>query len=288
MEKLLVPLDGSATAEAVLPHLKRLIRRDMEVVLVRAVPVPVSRRTMPPLRPDDKEPKAYLAQAKAVVEDFGCPVRALVVVGDPADAILEAATAEDASMILMATHGATGLKRVLFGSVAEMVLRRAAVPVLVVHPFRVGGLLKPLKVSASPIRRILVPVDGDSFAVAALPSVARFAERFDATVVLVHAMVPEKGAHLERLREISDTIEKDGIPVDFRFQEGDPVASILRIAEQEDVDLVVMATHGRRGLSRLLRGSVTEAVLRRSERPLLVVPAARKAAGRRLKERSVP
>lgn len=287
METLLVPLDGSATAEAALPHLKRLVGRDGEVILLRAVPLPVTRRGLPPARPDDREARAYLDQAKALVQDFGFAVRTRVLVGDPADAILAVAAEESPAMIVMATHGATGLRRVLFGSVAQAVLRDAAVPVLVVHPFRPGGLLKPLKVGGTPIRRILVPVDPDGFAVAALPAVQRLAERFDAALVLVHAMDASRGAHLERLRRMADPLEKEGIPVDFRFQQGDPVESILRLAEKEDVDLVVMASHGRRGLSRLLRGSVTEAVLRKSERPLLVVPAAR-ARARRPVRRAAP
>lgn len=287
METLLVPLDGSATAEAALPHLKRLVGRDGEVILLRAVPLPVTRRGLPSARPDDREARAYLDQAKALVQDFGFAVRTRVLVGDPADAILAVAAEESPAMIVMATHGATGLRRVLFGSVAQAVLRDAAVPVLVVHPFRPGGLLKPLKVGGTPIRRILVPVDPDGFAVAALPAVQRLAERFDAALVLVHAMDASRGAHLERLRRMADPLEKEGIPVDFRFQQGDPVESILRLAEKEDVDLVVMASHGRRGLSRLLRGSVTEAVLRKSERPLLVVPAAR-ARARRPVRRAAP
>lgn len=281
MERLLVPLDGSATAESVFPHLKRLLRSHLEVVLLRAVPEPMSRRTVPPLGPLQREAETYLERAKSLVEIFGCPVRTIMAAGDPADAILDAASREQVAMILMATHGATGLKRVLFGSVTENVLRRTTVPVLVVHPFAQGGLLEPLKVSGLPFRRILVPVDPGVLAAGALPAVTTLAERFDATVILIHAMDPESGGHLEQLRRIADPLEHRGIPVDVRFQEGDPVESILRIAAQEDVDLVAMASRGRRGLSRRLRGSVTEAVLRRSARPLLVIPAATKRLDRR-------
>lgn len=277
-ERMLVPLDGSSTAEAVLPHLKRLLREDAEVVLVRAVPVPLSRREIPPLRPDDRAARAYLDRAASLLQDYGYRVRTIVAVGDPADVILEAAEKEEPTLIVMATHGATGLKRVLYGSVAEAVLRRTTIPVLIVHPFQPGGLLKPLRVATLPIRRILVPVDPDSFVRAALPAVGSLAERFDAMILMVHAMAPEKGGRLDRLRSVAGVLEARGIPVDFRFHEGDPVRAILGIAEEENVDLVAMASHGRRGLSRLLRGSVTEAVLRRSRRPLLVVPGSRKAA----------
>lgn len=139
--RVLVPLDGSAEAEAVLPVVLRLAGPlGMEVSLVRAVPrIPVTvsegagRATLAEVTRVREEAESYLADVCARWSAAGLRVTTTVRAGDPAREIVAASRDGDADLIAMTTHGRSGLGRILFGSVAEEVLRTADVPVLAVR-----------------------------------------------------------------------------------------------------------------------------------------------------------
>jgi nucleotide-binding universal stress UspA family protein len=140
MRRILVPLDGSRVSESALETLPWLaLSRDLEILLLRVVqPVKPVRL----LRDADPAAQTAFAHEKAGAEQYlgrvarrlarrGTAIRTLVREGDPAALIVDTARTHDASLIAMSTHGRTGLGRVLLGSVAEGVLRRAEVPVLI-------------------------------------------------------------------------------------------------------------------------------------------------------------
>jgi nucleotide-binding universal stress UspA family protein len=194
-------------------------------------------------------------------------------------------------MIAMATHGATGIKRILLGSVAEVILRKSPVPVFVVRPFWTEKESPPESSEAAPMRNLLVPVDGSDLAELAVPSALELARLFEARAILLRVLdesresdaAEVRGAE-EHLEAISRTFERRGIDTFVLVQKGDPVEEILKTVRFHHADLIVMTTHGRSGLSRLVTGSVTEQVLRRATVSLLVV----RASKTRRREPSLP
>ncbi len=135
-KRILVPLDGSELAEAVLPHALALAKSTgAELVLLRVAFVPI----LPGIDPIEvqatavEEAENYVAAAAKPLQAHGVKVEAKIRYGDPVDEILDHVTRDHIDLIAMATHGRTGLKRVVLGSVSEHVLRRASVPVLLVR-----------------------------------------------------------------------------------------------------------------------------------------------------------
>jgi nucleotide-binding universal stress UspA family protein len=202
-----------------------------------------------------------------------------------------------ADLVAMATHGRSAAGRWPYGSVADGVLQRASVPVLLVpkHVTTEWPNDGPL--------RILVPLDGSELSEAVLTPVAAFARRLGATLVLVRVVIwpPYAQAnpgelliaedwdnelaaariYLARVVDRFQTTEILGsgppLPdVRYRAELGRPAEGVIvRVAEDERVDLVAMATHGRGGLARLMLGSVTTGVVQHANTPrLLVRPAA--------------
>jgi nucleotide-binding universal stress UspA family protein len=281
LERIIVALDGSLTAEAVLPHVRRILhRQDSEIILVRAVvPAPVENSI---LIADAAigVARSYLAGIQERLEREGVRVTSEVRVGTAISILLEVAEERRATMIAMATHGATGIKRILLGSTAEVVLRKSPVPVFVVRPFWTEEEGPPEASETAPMRNLLVPVDGSDLAELAVPSALELARLFEARAILLRVLeesreggAPDVREAEEHLDAIARTFERRGIDTFSLVQKGDPVEEIQKAVRFHHADLIVMTTHGRSGLSRLVTGSVTEQVLRRATVPLLVVRA---------------
>src|SRR6185503_8725655 len=190
-ERILVPLDGSPRAEAVLPQIARILKREDSEILLLGVPQPPSiafgTELAPPLIVDYRgETRTYLARLEKRWADEGIRVRALVEEGPPAGTILETAERENVTLIAMATHGRSGLARWVFGSVTEKVIRASAVPLLVLRSFPEAGAAAPA-VSA-PFGRILVPIV--HFHLRILPYIKEFAALFGSRVSLLHVVEP--------------------------------------------------------------------------------------------------
>lgn len=281
LERILVPLDGSEVAEAVLGQVCRLLRvKDASVILFEAVPVPVQPGVeYAPLLSDLKaEAERYVGALERQLRKEGVSVRGLVRVGGEATSVLDAARDEKATLIAMATHGRTGLSRFVFGSVAEKVVRASEIPILLVRSYKeaaVGADRTP--VQEIPFRRILVPIDGSEKSLAVLPHVKTFAKAVGASVLVLGVVEPTsegKAGEGEPLVRIAvKDLASEGIPVDPVIRLGDPASEILDATKRHGVDLLAMSTHGRSGPSRWVMGSVTEKVLRGATVPMLVVRA---------------
>jgi nucleotide-binding universal stress UspA family protein len=204
--------------------------------------------------------------------------------GDAAEEILRMADAIGADLIVMGTHGRTGLRRLLAGSVATAVLRGAHCAVLALRSHD-----RPR--DAKEIRVILHPTDASDGSEAALQVARSLARDLGSKLVLLHVVpleifpselaVPVDprafGDALEAVREALDGPDLK-YPVETRLVRGDAAAEILRMAREVGCDLIVMGTHGRTGLDRLLLGSVAESVLAKADCPVLVLKNARGAA----------
>jgi nucleotide-binding universal stress UspA family protein len=192
--------------------------------------------------------------------------------------IIDYGTDHNVDLILMGTHGRTGLNHLILGSIAERTLRVSPIPVLTVHR----------KTTIDPnIEKILVPTDGSETASKAAAHAIQIAAMTNGTLHIVHvvdltAFSGEygSGSVLNALeatgQQAVDTIIEHATEADIQSVEasvlsGSPSRAITDYATDRDIDLVVMGTHGRSSLDRLLIGSVTEKVVRLAKMPVLSV-----------------
>lgn len=199
----------------------------------------------------------------------------------PAEAIVEYAEAHDVDLVVAGTHGRRGLQRLLIGSVAEEVLRTAPCPVLTV---RTNGQ----RHAAWNVENILAPVDFSEGSEMAVRHARELALTYGAQITLLHAveevmypsaygmeMADVPGPEvIDRVEQSLATMAKERIGYEHVVVDsvvGYAPSVILDYQEEHDVDLTVISTHGRSGLERLLLGSVTERVVRRSSSPVFVV-----------------
>ena len=232
------------------------------------------------------------ATARALQAGVICEAKLLQTVdGGAAKTIVKEARDWPADLIVMGTHGRRGLRRLALGSDAETVLRTAPAPLLLVR-----DLAKRAGDRAGGYAKILVPVDGSDASKRGLREAARIASASRATLRLLHVVNelivgPEYlpllryEGFLASLREEANAILSDasvaarevGAACETVVLEtlGEEAAqSIVRQAQEWEADLIVMGTHGRRGLRRLALGSDAETVLRHSPAPLLLVRGA--------------
>lgn len=206
-----------------------------------------------------------IAEAKkAGVEN----VTSQLVSGPPAEKITELATRGD--LIVMGTHGRTGVPRFLLGSVAERVVRLAPCSVLVA---REHG-------EPQPYRHILVPLDFSESSRRALDEAGDLASRTGATVTLLHVLeLPAAGLVPEAEHRATTLLDEWGELVEQKtrtrvtrlVKTGAPAQQILAsAADDPSIDLIVLGSHGRTGITRMLIGSVAEKVVRHAQRPVLI------------------
>jgi nucleotide-binding universal stress UspA family protein len=285
---ILVPLDGSPLAEHALPYAERLARAtSARLILCRAL-------SATKLQPEQivaavGDARAYVQGVADQLAGRGSIVETTIPWGEPGDEILEQVRSARADLVVMATHGRSGLGRWLYGSVADEVLRRASVPIFLVPP----GSDEPWSDHHAP--RILVPLDGSQLGEAALEPARAWATQLGSEIVLVRvipfppyssfgdssgyvvALDPESdlAAAQAYLSEVAERLRSTVKQVRVRAELGEPSVAIARIAADEKANLIVMATHGRSGLARLVLGSIATGTLRRAHVPLLLVrPAA--------------
>jgi nucleotide-binding universal stress UspA family protein len=220
----------------------------------------------------------------------GINAEAVVAFGDAADKIVEVARKKDCDLIAMSTHGRNMVSRAILGSVTDKVIRTAHVPTLTITPEKA----KQYWENGVKISKILVPLDGSKLAETVLPYVEDLARRLSLEVVLIEAVkifnvyTPYSGALLyngddhisvgveedagDYLNGVAATLRNTGLDVRCRVVRGSPGASIIEAAQAMPDNLIAMTTHGRLGFRRLMLGSVTEAVIRSSGDPVVVVP----------------
>jgi nucleotide-binding universal stress UspA family protein len=198
--------------------------------------------------------------------------------GDAGIQILRVAQEVPCGLIVMGTHGRTGLGRLLMGSVAEKVLRSAPCAVVTAKTPDSSG--SPMK-----FQTILFPTDFSESSQYALDLAFALARDLKARLLVLHVAAPppfvtygefekvmqQSSGYRRELEEKLRQCEKPDCNAEFHLKEGEPAAEILHFAEEVHGDMIVMGTHGRTGLGRLLLGSVAENVLRKAACPVLTV-----------------
>ena len=200
----------------------------------------------------------------------------------PASAIVDHATDHDVDLVVMGTHGRKGMDRLLSGSVAEEVVRRAPCPVFTV--LAPGG-----ERADTPIDRVLVPVDLSDQSALVVDHAVGLASSYGAPIDLLHVVeeaafptaygldpltptqpdVQERAT--EALEALAAEVDNFDAPINTHVLTGYAARDIVDFAEENAADLIVMATHGRTGLQRFLIGSVTEKVVRSAPCPVFTV-----------------
>ena len=206
----------------------------------------------------------------------------------PAPALLSYASEEDIDLIAMGTHGRRGPSRILLGSVAEEVVRRAEQPVLTVR----GTEADPTP-AVGRIEQILVPVDFSDYSREALRTADAWAQLYDARLHVLH--VVEEDLHpafyvggvrsvydvepdldekvRETLSEFVSTVVEEPNRIETHVRTGSAPSEISEFVRDEGIDLVSLSTHGRTGLERFFLGSVAEKVVRHVSCPVLTTKA---------------
>ncbi len=308
--RVLIGLDGSTLAESTLPLAEALARAGpADLLLVRACsngstleevargdtsylrysPAPTDALTAEAARAAVREATEYLDGVARQLRARGLQVEAIVSAGEPADVVVSQAKLRGADLILLTTHGRSGLNRLVYGSVAEAVLGRAEVPVLLTR-----GVETAIPATPDEPLRLIVPLDGSSISEGALPLASRLAQGWAAELVLVRVLavapllpprepagaaptpvevVPdddERNAQLY-LDDFAHRLRADGLAVTTAVRFGAAADGILAAAREHAGSLIVMATHGRGGLARALLGSVALDVLRGGDVPVLLI-----------------
>ena len=279
-DDILVPTDGSKCAQAAVGYAEDLATR--YEARVHALCVADSRTLENAPRADQtKQERAERAERTCnELSESGVAVEQAVRTDIPHKAILSYATEQDIDLVVMGTHGRTGVERYLLGSVTEKVVRLSDVPVLTVRAEDESDVTYPYT-------DILVPTDGSEGAEAAISPAVDIARTYDARVhalsvidTMAMGVDVRSSAILDALEESArsavETIEEQAArasvsAVETAIQHGYPYRAIRSYVEEHDIDLVVMGTHGRSGIERYLLGSVAEKTVRTSPVPVMTV-----------------
>ena len=287
--RILVPLDGSKLSAGILPYVRWLaLELEAPVELLSVNDPSQLAPAGPPLQGSD-----YLDNVAASFSGTA-RVKCTLQRGNPADIIIDLAAAQSGTLIAMATHGHSGAKRWLLGSVAEKVLHALAGDVLLVRPEELDGS------GDVRLKTLLVPLDGSERAGRVLPSIVGLVKRLDLEVLLAHvttrvyagppdAYLPvfgaipnlkelweqDKAAANKYLTEKVEQLHAQGLAnASSKVIEGGvdgAAAEIIDLAQKIPGSLIAMTSHGQSGIGRWLIGSVTERVVRHSNCPVLIV-----------------
>lgn len=241
---------------------------------------------------DPDECKGEMARFARKVFGPESPVLAMleydVAVGKPAPEILRVARERSCDLIVLSTHGLTGVRKLFFGSTTERVLRETTRPVLITPPVDPGPI--SLDEAARLLRRIVVPVDLTAASPHQAAVAAGLAEAADVPVILVHVIEPVKSRlasklHLAGLEADRRAVAESGLreivaslPPRLRVESllayGDPAEELAKVVRDRRAGLVIMGLHGSPLLGPRM-GSVTYRMLCLSETPVLALPPGR-------------
>jgi len=303
-KRLLVPLDGSELAEIALPYAEELaIHLGSEVILINV--------RMPSEDPDNPEHRAYISKLVATTAQDIKKSTALApgekvkvesaIIGSPgllthpAEEIVDYAEKENISLIVMATHGRTGIRRWTLGSTANKVARASKCPVLLIR----ANTDVPKSVR---LDKILVPLDGSKQSEAVFPYIENLASQLKTSIGLLNVIEPPYHIYTDYegmgyygdpgiirvryteeeieplkvvaekyVKSVSDKLTARGIKTSYEVRIGSAGEEIIEAEEEIHPDMVAMSTHGHSGFGRWEHGSIADKVLHHGNTPLLLV-----------------
>lgn len=295
--KLLIPLDGSKTAEQVLPYARfftNRIHKPIEIVaaidiaeILAYVSAEKACDAYNMIEAGIRSSEAYLKAVGASLD--GTHLLCTVAKGRAEEVIIEQGEADPGILIAMATHGRSGVNRWLLGSVAEKVLRGTANPLMLIR-----AKANAKSEGEASLKSIIVPLDGSQLAESVLPLAAGLANKLDLAVILFRGYKTSYGVYGYRdgyyaidvdkstaemrndahdyLEEKAAELKNLGVAkISCLTKEGMSADEIIKTARGTPDGLIVMCSHGRSGVKRWVLGSVTETVVRHADSPVLVL-----------------
>jgi nucleotide-binding universal stress UspA family protein len=301
---MLVPLDGSELAEIVIPYAKELAGRlDLEITLLNVCEPHSTDSEFMSQSYIDRVAEMIKSHSRDVQIKTGLPeggkpveVTGKVVTGHPAEEIVNFADKNDIDLILLSSHGRSGIKRWLLGSVADRVLQASSIPVWLVR----ASMPEVIAHEEWHKRLMIVPLDGSKTAESALPHVEALAkQRGIAVVNVVLLRVCEKAfvtadypkasmsltwpEHVKSIREhfkqeaenyllgVQKRLAGDGLNVRSEVLTGNPEDEIIEYARKHHPSLIVITSHGSSGVSRWVYGNIAGKVLHGASNPVFIV-----------------
>lgn len=275
-QRMLVPLDGSAQADRILPYASGLANRlQIPILLLSIVDLRVASSARG--RGDVEQ---QLHQAVDYLHRQGVQATMAITAGRPAEEILGVAESQACDLIALSTCTRQKVERGILGRVTDKVFHASQIPLLLIPPVAAESPAPPPQAPST----LIVPLDGSALAEASLPFAEDLAQRLAAAVLLVRA-VPFAGAIVDEkappsgevearayLASLTEKLQATGLVVDSRTFDGPAVEYILSLASQTPHSLVVLTTHGRSALARWFVGSVAEGVVQAASVPVLVIP----------------
>jgi nucleotide-binding universal stress UspA family protein len=278
-QHILVPLDGSRFAEQALPAAEALCKAySARLTLMSVIQSDGRNKNI------ELERSAYLNKVAEPLIEKELEVNTAIRYGTVAKSINQLVEENGVDRVVMSSHGRSGFQRWLMGSIATRVIQLVTCPVLIIHPKE--GETPPIP----HFKKLLVTLDGSEISEHVLPYV-KSSSRFESVVILLTVPeVPEAemyGAAVEEihnlrkqaedearqyLNTIAKSLEEQGLETEIIITGSRPAQTIISVAEEENVDVIMMATHGRGGLDSLLVGSVTERVVHHTNIPIFLVP----------------
>jgi nucleotide-binding universal stress UspA family protein len=274
--RMLVPLDGSAQADRILPYASWLATRlHIPILLLSIVDLRVTSSAR-----GRGEVEQQLQQAVDRLRREGVQATVAITAGRPAEEILGVAESQGCDLIVLSTSTRQSIGRGILGLVTDKVFHASQIPLLLIPPL----VAEPPMSSAHALTTLIVPLDGSAPAEAALPFAEDLAQRLSAEVILARA-VPFAGAIVDEkapptgevearayLESLTQKLQSEGLRVQSRTLGGPPVDHLLDLAGQTPHGVMVLTTHGRSALARWFVGSVAEGVVRAASVPVLVIP----------------
>lgn len=266
MEKLLIATDGSVYSESAIREAINLAKQcSSKLIAVSIVKTNPEFEDLVPqvIEKLEKEAIRHLESIKnrASKENVDCEI-IVHLSEEPYQDIIDEAAKNQVNMIIVGTHGRTGLKRLMMGSVTAKVIGHATCNVLVV----------PVTAKVE-CKNILIATDGSRYSDAAAIEAIGISKRCGSSLIVISVATSDeeiKSAE-DNVKKVVELAEKEGIKTEGLMIKDEPYKSIVEISKQRNADLIVVGSHGRTGLERLLMGSVTERVIGHAESAVLVV-----------------
>jgi nucleotide-binding universal stress UspA family protein len=283
--KILVPLDGSNLAEQILPYAAIFAQAyGLAVELLRVNDPDIRTPFWPAVLGSE-----YLQRIAGEALPSSRRVACVEETGKPAAVIVERAKGDPGCLIAMATHGLSGARRWLMGSVASKVAHTANNPLLFIRPVEASEPAPRIE-----LKIVFVPLDGSGLAEKILPHVVTLAKKMKLEVHLVRvytlpadSYIVGDGVYMQALAQHKETIQREaetyleGKVEQLRAEgldrvistaiEGDPAAEIIDLGRKTPNNLIAMSSHGSSGIVQWVLGSVTEKVIHHSGDPVLVI-----------------
>ena len=269
---VVVPLDGSKLAEVALPYAEELAAKmACEIILFSVLEAPESTKhhsyATKIKEVTKRHSEKYLEKSNSKAVEVVTATRR----GNPAEAIVEYVGKGPFYLIVMATHGRSGITRWAVGSVADKIVKaNSRQPVLLIRAKAARSDVREKRI----LKKALLPLDGSIRSRAVMPYITEMASKLEMELTLLQVVPSNNNVYKDAERYLQDMcsmIDGENIKVGFEVRVGTAADEIIDCADELAVDVVAMSTHGKTGIGLWPLGSVAQKVLLAGNTPLLLV-----------------